>query len=128
MLQKTLFFIYYPINFPLICKQKIYNGKIYLLKIAKNLGARAVIKEGETLTRLVSGKVSLAVRKDSAFSLIPYGEECVFAKSKGLYYPLDNITLTNADTRGISNVAVKESVDIEIAKGECLAVYGRKNI
>ena len=103
-------------------------GNIALLKIAKNLGARAVIKDGENLTRLLTGKVSLTVKKNSAFSLIPYGEECVFAKSYGLYYPLDNLTLTNGDTRGISNVAVRESVDIEIVKGECLAIYGRKNI
>ena len=103
-------------------------GNIALLKIAKNLGARAVIKDGENLTRLLTGKVSLTVKKNSAFSLIPYGEECVFAKSYGLYYPLDNLTLTNGDTRGISNVAVRESVDIEIVKRECLAIYGRKNI
>lgn len=102
-------------------------GNIALLKIAKNLGANAVIKHGDNVTELLSDSAVLSVEKGSALSIIPYGERCEFIKSSGLYYPLDNLVLTNADTRGISNQTTEQEVRIEIKKGEALVIYGRKS-
>ena len=98
-------------------------GTIALLKIAKNLNLTAIIKDGNTVTRLIDGKVNLIARKGSTLSLIPYGESCSFVKSSGLYYPLDNLTLTNADTRGVSNVVTNEEVQIEFEKGQALVIF-----
>ena len=102
-------------------------GNIALLKIAKNLGANAVIKHGDNITELLSESAVLSVEKGSTLSIIPYGERCEFIKSSGLYYPLDNLVLTNADTRGISNQTTEQEVRIEIKKGEALVIYGRKS-
>ena len=102
-------------------------GNIALLKIAKNLGAKAVIKHGDNVTELLSDSAVLSVEKGSTLSIIPYGERCEFIKSSGLYYPLDNLVLTNADTRGISNQTTEQEVRIEIKKGEALVIYGRKS-
>ena len=99
-------------------------GNIALLKIAKNLGANAVIKNGKTFVKLISEKTVINTQKNTTVSIIPYGGECSFKASFGLYYPLDNLTLTNADTRGISNVATEENIDIEFSKGEALIIYG----
>ncbi len=101
-------------------------GNIALLKIAQNLGAKAVIKHGDNITELLSESAVLSVEKGSTLSIIPYGERCEFIKSSGLYYPLDNLVLTNADTRGISNQTTENEVRIEIKKGEALVIYGRK--
>lgn len=102
-------------------------GNIALLKIAKNLGANAVIKHGDNVTELLGDSAVLSVEKESTLSIIPYGERCEFIKSSGLYYPLDNLVLTNADTRGISNQTTEQEVRIEIKKGEALVIYGRKS-
>ena len=101
-------------------------GNIALLKIAKSIGLSACIKEGDNVTELIGGKVQLEVEEGSSLSLIPYGGDCCFKSSKGLYYPLDDLTLTPCDTRGISNVAKSERILIEILKGESLVIYKKK--
>ena len=98
-------------------------GNIALLKIAKNLGLKACIKDGQTITELIDGKRVLSAKKGGTLSLIPYSGSCKFKLSKGLYYSLDNLTLTSADTRGISNVVNMEKVEIEIEFGESLVIY-----
>lgn len=98
-------------------------GNLALLKIAKNMSLNASIMDGQTKTQLISGKVEIPLRKGSKVSLIPYGGQCSFVKSKGLYYSLDGLTLTTADTVGISNIALKDKIEIEISKGEALLVY-----
>ena len=98
-------------------------GNIALLKIAKDIGLDATIKDANGYTRLIDGKTKLNVKKDSTLSLIPYGGACEFIKSENLYYPLDNLTLTPSDTRGISNVATANQVYIEIKQGLALVIY-----
>ena len=99
-------------------------GNIALLKIAKNLGLKAVIKSGETFTELLGvGENEFYVKEKSKVSLIPYGGNCVFKCSEGLYYPLGGLTLTPSDTRGISNVAEKSGITVSIIKGEALIIY-----
>ena len=98
-------------------------GNIALLKVAKNLGVNAKIKDGNNITELIGGAVKKRVKKGGTVSLIPYGGDCVFNGSRGLYYPLDGLTLTNADTRGISNQATSEQIELEIISGEALIVY-----
>ena len=99
-------------------------GNIALLKIAKENGLKAAIKSEGFITELLgAGKHRFAVKENSKVSLIPYGGDCVFGKSSGLYYPLDNLTLTAADTRGISNVAENAEIVFDILKGEALIIY-----
>ncbi len=98
-------------------------GNLALLKIAKNIGVSATIVDGQTRTELISGNVQISVKKGCKVSLIPYGGECVFKNSDGLYYPLDDLTLTVADTVGISNIALGDIINIEIEKGESLIIY-----
>ena len=99
-------------------------GNIALLKIAKDLGLKAAIRsEGRFLELLGSGEYRFGVKGKSKVSLIPYGGNCVFGTSRGLYYPLDGLTLTAADTRGISNVAESSEISLNILSGETLIVY-----
>ena len=103
-------------------------GNIALLKIAKDKGLKAKIKCNNQITELVgSGNHVFNAKEKSKVSLIPYGGNCKFVKSKGLYYPLDGITLTCADTRGISNVAVNSEIEFEIVKGEALIIYEKND-
>lgn len=98
-------------------------GNIALLKIARNIGLKAKIVDENTTMQLVDGVSELKVKKGANVSLIPYGGNCTFIKSKGLYYPLDGLTLTPEDTRGISNVALEQDLTLEILSGQALAIY-----
>lgn len=98
-------------------------GNIALLKIAKSIGLKAKIKDGETTMQLISGKTEIKAKKGASLSLIPYGGNCTFIRSCGLYYPLENLTLTPCDTRGISNEVTEQDVSLEILSGESLVIY-----
>ena len=98
-------------------------GNIALLKIAKDLSIEAHVKSGDRLMKLLDKSATLTAKKGSNLSLIPYGGNCSFNKSFGLYYPLDGLTLTPSDTRGISNVVVDQTVKIDILSGLVLAIY-----
>lgn len=100
-------------------------GNIALLKIAKELGVLAVIKDDGKNTELISNKTEIVVKKGGVVSIIPYGGDCAFNGSKNLYYPLDGITLTTKDTRGISNKALDENITVDIKSGEALIIYER---
>ena len=108
------------------CGGKIEHilGNIALLKIAQKLELKARIKSGNGFMELLgTGKHVFNVRQNSKVSLIPYGGNCEFSCSGGLYYPLDGLTLTPADTRGISNVAVDSTIEIVIIRGDALIAY-----
>ena len=98
-------------------------GNVALLKIASDIGLKAQIKDARSITRLIDGKVELKIKTGAKLSLIPYGGNAKFVSSRVLYYKLDGLTLTPADTVGISNYAVAENVEIEIKKGQALMIY-----
>jgi len=98
-------------------------GNLALLKIASNLNLDAKIIDAGQTVRLISNNITLTVKEKTKLSLIPYGGNCEFGDSKGLFYPLKNVELTCQDTRGISNETENETVFIDIKKGECLVIY-----
>lgn len=51
------------------------------------------------------------------FSLIPHGGEATVTRARGVEYPLEELTLTPTDTRGVSNRAVAEEVSFTVTKG-----------
>ena len=98
-------------------------GNIALLKIAMDIGLKGTIKDGNITTELISGKTSICAKKGSTLSLIPYGGDCKFNYSEGVYYPLKSLTLTCSDTRGISNVVTEDTVTFDIESGCSLVIY-----
>lgn len=100
-------------------------GNITLLKIAKELGVNAVIKDDGKNTVLISKDSRFKVKKGGTVSIIPYGGDCSFLDSEGLYYPLKDVTLTTKDTRGISNRAESQEIVINVKSGEALIIYER---
>lgn len=98
-------------------------GNITLLAIAKALKVNAKLVGEKTVVKLIDKTTKITVEKGATISLIPYGGECSFAKSFGLYYPLNDLTLTPFDTRGISNLAIEEKIEICISNGTALLIY-----
>ena len=97
-------------------------GNIFLLKIAEEIGLKAKIKGEGFTVRLICGKNEFIVNRGKVVSIIPFGDYCVVTDSAGLYYPLNNLTLTNGQTLGLSNKAVSEKISLDVIKGKALIV------
>ena len=97
-------------------------GNIFLLKIAEEIGLKAKIKGEGFTVRLICGKNEFNVNRGKVVSIIPFGDYCVVTDSAGLYYPLNNLTLTNGQTLGLSNKAVSEKISLDVIKGKALIV------
>lgn len=91
-----------------------------LIKLAHSLGLKAVAKEDGLNVYFVNGIFTLNVKKGATISILPYTESAIVTNSEGLYYPLKNLTLTNSDTRGLSNVATADKISFSVTKGEVL--------
>ena len=96
-------------------------GNLHLLKIAKDIGLNAMIKDGATVT-LESGKVNISTKIGVSLSIIPFNGDCTVTNSKGLYYPLNDLTLTCGDTIGISNRTTEKEVAFNVVKGLALVI------
>jgi len=69
------------------------------------------------LALAVSGDISLVLEPGERFSVHPLGD-VTFARSSGLEYPLDGLTLSPGTRTGTSNAATRERVEIDVAPGE----------
>lgn len=98
-------------------------GNLALLKLAHTLNKKAVIKEKGLNIYYAEKEFSLACNKNQIFSVVPFGGECTIKKSKGLYYPLQNLNIKGHQTRGISNITIDNEICLEIAKGGILVFH-----
>lgn len=97
-------------------------GNYSLLAYAKKLGANAVAHDDGLDLYFADGDLSFSAKSGDLVSIVPFDGECVVAHSVGLEYPLENLTLTSYDTRGISNVAEGE-VKLEVKSGKALVFH-----
>ncbi len=88
-----------------------------LLKIAFDLGLQAEIKTCRERVFYSEKGFCKKVQKGCTVSVLPYGGSVSFSDSCGLAYSLRGLTLTPADTVGLSNRATEETIEIAIEKG-----------
>lgn len=94
-----------------------------LLKLADSLGMKAIAKEPSLTIRYAEGIVCLKTRIGDSVSILPFGGAATVTDSKGLYYPLESLTLLPDDTRGVSNKATAEEISVNIVSGGCLIFH-----
>ncbi|MFA5449150.1 MAG: thiamine diphosphokinase [Clostridia bacterium] len=96
-----------------------------LLAFANQRGAAAKIKSDRVnIYYYKEGIFNLKAKTSDLISLLPYGGGVLFSYSKGLKYPLDNLSLSPFQTGlGLSNVAIDESVEVGIQKGAVFVVH-----
>ena len=70
---------------------------------------------------LTQGKEQIAGKKGQQVSLIPLTDKARIS-SKGLYYELSDLTLSASSARGISNVFLGQTAEIEVHEGKALVV------
>lgn len=95
-------------------------GNLTLLALADSLGAKARAVESDFVVHYEKGSAIFKTKKGAILSILPYGGSATVTDSQGLEYPLDNLTLTPLDTRGVSNVATDENVHIKVTDGAVL--------
>ena len=85
----------------------------------------AVIIDANNEIYFADGKFTLSGKIGDTISIIPYKEDILVAKSKGLDYPLLNITIKCGTTLGVSNAMIENECEIEIEKGSAFIIRSR---
>ncbi len=91
-----------------------------IMKLASDLGIRVHAEEDGVNVYFAHGKFELGVQKGDTVSILPYGGNALVTHSKDLEYPLNDLLLTPADSRGLSNVALSNRISVDIVSGNAL--------
>ena len=85
----------------------------------------AVIIDSNNEIYFATGKFTLSGKAGDTVSVIPYMEDCLVAKSKGLDYPLLNTMVKCGTTLGVSNAMTQTECEIEIEKGSAFIIRSK---
>lgn len=86
-------------------------SNLMLLKYAYDRGAELTIEDERHEISLCKGTAEIDGEKGQTVSIIPMNSRAV-VNAQGLYYPLEDLLLTNERPRGVSNVFVGERAQI----------------
>jgi thiamine pyrophosphokinase len=80
--------------------------------------------DGDTRIFLLRGgeKLSLEGRKGDLLSLLPLGDSAEGIKGEGVFYPLDNLSLSLGHALGMSNVFTQEKIWVSLETGKLLVI------
>ena len=98
----------------------LYN--LHLLKLALDLGIRAVIRGDRTDVYYTESTLLLGASVGDTLSLAPFGGTAHILKATGLRYPAEGAALTMNGTLGLSNECTAERVFLQV-KGGVLAIH-----
>jgi len=97
-------------------------GNISLLSRPDLAGKTLSLEDGQVEAHLLDASASLPAQPGDLVSLIAWGEPAEGIRTKGLEYPLNNESLVPWQTRGISNVALADSIELEFKSGRLLVI------
>jgi thiamine pyrophosphokinase len=80
------------------------------------------LEDGQVEARLLNTSACLPTQPGDLISLIAWGAPIEGITTKGLEYPLNHETLLPWQTRGISNVALADSIDLDFKSGRLLVI------
>jgi thiamine pyrophosphokinase len=89
---------------------------------AHRSGIKASLVSQTQIMQILSGQVTMAYPVNTLLSLLSVSDQTEFIDSTGLAYPLNNLTLYNWQSRGISNVTTEPSQSVNIASGLALVI------
>jgi len=80
------------------------------------------LEDGQVEARLFNTSACLPTQAGDLISLIAWGAPVEGITTKGLEYPLNHETLVPWQTRGISNLALADSIDLDFISGRLLVI------
>lgn len=86
--------------------------------IARQGGFCALLGDGEVIYVLHNNSLTLTPRVGTTVSVLPLGNELRHVTLTGLYYPLEDATLTNDFPLGVSNKITQDQINPVIHIGE----------
>ncbi|MCL2036011.1 MAG: thiamine diphosphokinase [Oscillospiraceae bacterium] len=96
------------------------------ISVLASLARRGVtawlIGEGEVVTAVTNGKITLSPGKSGIMSLFPMGGKASGISLDGFKYPLDNADLYDHSTRGLSNEFMGEIATVEVLDGTLIVI------
>lgn len=87
---------------------------------------RARILDGRTELFLAADQTDIPGRRGDLVSLIPLSDSASGVTTRGLKYPLNEGTLTNASTRGVSNEITVPPAAVSVKHGWLLVVVAHR--
>ena len=103
-------------------------GNIQLLALALAEGVRMFLLDAHNRIRLLTPG-SYTVTKDGQYgdfiSLLPFGSTAYGVTLRGMKYPLNEATLTEDITLGISNQIADETAELSFSEGKILMIETR---
>lgn len=97
-------------------------GSLSLLSRPDMSGKTLSLDDGLVEARLLDGSASLTTQPGDLISLIAWGMPVDGIITKGLQYSLNNESLVPWQTRGISNIALAHSIEIDFRSGRLLII------
>lgn len=97
-------------------------GNLSLLSRPDLAGKTLSLDDGQMEARLLDASASLTTQPGDLISLIAWGIPVEGIITKGLQYSLKNESLVPWQTRGISNVALTNSIEIDFRSGRLLII------
>ena len=94
-------------------------SNLSLLYQSKQAGAVAVLYDENWRVYLLDGAVKLSASANKYVSIVPFFESAHIISTKGLKYPMQNVTLNRQHILGISNEATESEIEF-FANGEVL--------
>ena len=91
-----------------------------IMKLARDLNMTAKAEEDGLDIYFIKGEFDLPTQKGETISILPFGGNAIVTCSNNLEYPLEDLMLTGADARGLSNVSLGGKVHINVKYGGVL--------
>ena len=79
--------------------------------------------EGTALTLLDGGTIRFPAAAEGTVSVFCFGDRAEGVTETGLYYPLENASLTNTFPLGVSNAFCEKDSSISVKKGKLLLLW-----
>ena len=97
------------------------------LQFLADRGARGLLVGRDTLVTVVqNGKIAFPAGVSGTVSVFCMGSDAKGVSLRGLYYPLENGTLTSGFPLGVSNHFTGEAGEISVEDGSLLVIWERK--
>jgi thiamine pyrophosphokinase len=100
-------------------------ANVFLLKMIHEAGCKGRLIDDNNIIQLTSSDITLEKHEGYKVTLLPMTPTVEGITTKGLYYPLDNYTMRQGSTRGVSNEFLEEEAYVSIKSGLLLVMMSR---